>query len=354
MIQSNCPSFAPAALDRRALLKGAGALAAGLALGLPAVTRAASPTKMSVALDWYPNADHAGLFLAQERGYYASANLDVKLYTPADPTTVLQTVGAGRDTLGISYQTDTLYARAQSVPVVSIAALVQHPLNVLMVRKSSGITSPAGLKGKKVGMAGVPADEAILTTMFKTAGISIGDVTLVNVGYDLLPALLSGKVDGVIGVYWTHETILAEQQGVPVTSFRVEDWGVPDHYELLLVAGEDVLKKQSDAVSAFLGAMRHGFDDAIADPAAAIAALKKASKDLDVPVEQKGIELLIPAWTDHGKVAFGTQTAARWNAYGDWMEAQKLLDKPVDIPAAHRDDLFPAASAATPAATPGA
>ncbi|HET8628104.1 MAG TPA: ABC transporter substrate-binding protein, partial [Thermomicrobiales bacterium] len=218
MVQFNRSSFATAAVDRRALLKGAGTLAAGLALGLPTATRASSSTRVSLALDWYPNSDHAGLFLAQERGYFTAASLDVKLYTPADPTTVLQTVGAGRDTFGISYQTDTLYARAQNVPVVSIAALVQHPLNVLMVKKSSGIASPAGLKGKKVGMAGVPSDEAMLKTIFKTAGISVSDVTLVNVGYDLLPALLSGKVDGVIGVYYTHEAILAEQQGVPVIS----------------------------------------------------------------------------------------------------------------------------------------
>lgn len=354
MTQSTRSSSAPVALDRRAFLTGAGALATGLALGLPGAARAADTTKVSVALDWYPNANHAGLFLAQERGYFTAANLDVKLYTPADPTTVLQTVGAGRDTLGISYQTDTLFARAQDVPAVSVAALVQHPLNALMVKKSSGITSPAGLKGKKVGMAGLPSDEAMLKTMFTKAGISYDDVTVVNVGYDLLPALLSGKVDGVIGVYWTHETILAEQEGVPVTYFRVEEWGVPDYYELVMVAGEGVLKKQPEAISAFLGAMRHGYDDVIADPAAGLDALKKASKDLDAAVERKGIELLIPVWTDQGTIPVGTQTAARWNAYGDWMKSQKLLDAKVDIAAAHRDDLFPGGAAATPAATPGA
>ena len=98
---------------------------------------------VSVALDWYPNANHAGLYLAQERGYYAEEGLAPEFYTPSDPTTVLQTVGAGRDDFGISYQTDVLLARAAGVPVVSVLALVQTPLQGIMVLADSGITRPA-------------------------------------------------------------------------------------------------------------------------------------------------------------------------------------------------------------------
>src|SRR5699024_9099896 len=124
-----------------------------------------------------------------------------------------------------------------------------------------------------------------------------------NVGYDLLPAVLSGRVDAVIGVYWTHETILAEQQGSPVRYLRVEEWGVPDYYELILAAGEDAIAEQGEAITAFLGAMQRGYEDAIADPGAALDALLAASPELDADVERKGIELLIPVWTDHGDVA---------------------------------------------------
>ena len=98
---------------------------------------------ISVALDWYPNANHAGLFLAQERGYYAEEGLAPDFYTPSDPTTVLQTVGAGRDTFGISYQTDVLLARTAGVPVVSVLALVQTPLQGIMVLTDSGIDPAA-------------------------------------------------------------------------------------------------------------------------------------------------------------------------------------------------------------------
>ncbi|MGC4107288.1 MAG: ABC transporter substrate-binding protein [Thermomicrobiales bacterium] len=331
--------------------------AAGLLLGgrfvTPASTRAAAQdaTKVSLALDWYPTSQHAGIFVAQAKGYFTEAGLDVNIYTPADPTTVLQTVGAGRDTFGISYQTDVLFARAEQVPVVSVAALVQHPLNSLMFKQSANISRPADLKGKSVGIAGLPSDDAFLGTMLKTDGLTLDDVSIVNVGYDLLPALLSGRVDAVMGAYWTHESIVAEQQGTPVGYLRVEEWGVPDYYELVVVTGEDYANDHADTVSALLGAIQKGYDDAITDPDGAIAILKAASEDVVEEVERKGIDLLIPLWTDNGAVPFGTQTEDRWQAYAAWLKEQGLLKDDVDPASAFRTDLLPAASA-TPVASP--
>ena len=346
------------AFSRRSVAGAASVAAAGLFLGgrfaAPATTRAAqATTSVSLALDWYPTAQHAGIFVAQAKGYFAEAGLDVKVYTPADPTTVLQTVGAGRDTFGISYQADTLFARGESVPVVSVAALVQHPLNCLMYKQSTGITRPADLKGKSVGIAGLPSDDAVLGTMLRSDGLTLDDVTLVNVGYDLLPALLAGRVDAILGAYWTHEAILAEQAGTPVGYLRVEQWGVPDHYELVLVTGQDYANEHPETVSALLGAIQRGYDDAMADPDGAITILKAASADLDATVERKGIDLLIPLWTDNGALPFGTQSVERWQSYGDWMKEQGLLKEDVDIPAALRADLLPA-SGATPTASPEA
>ncbi|MDP8909013.1 MAG: ABC transporter substrate-binding protein, partial [Chloroflexota bacterium] len=310
-------------------------------------------TPVSVALDWYPNANHAGLVLADQRGYFAEEGLDVELYTPADPATVLQTVGAGRDTFGISYQTDVLFAREAGVPVVSVAALVQHPLNAVMTKADSGIARPADLVGKRVGIAGLPSDEALLSTMLAADGASLADVELVNVGFDLMPALFADRVDAVIGVYWTHETILAEMQGVPVTALRVEEWGVPDYYELVMTTSEQTLADQPETVQAFLRAMQRGYTAAIAEPDAAVDALVAASPDVQPEVEREGITLLTPLWTEGDTIPFGTQTDARWQAYGDWMKTQGLLSAEVDITAAFNTDLLPP-GAATPAASPPA
>ena len=250
-------------ISRRRLLGGAPHWARPPRWSLPRAAGAQDLQKVSIALDWYPNANHAGLYLAQERGYFADAGLEVELYTPSDPTVVLQTVGAGRDDFGISYQTDVLLARAEEVPVVSVAALVQHPLMGVMALESSGIARPADLVGTTVGYPGIPSQQAFLQTMLETDGASIDDVDLINVDFNLVPALISGQVDAVMGAYWTHETILAEQEGYPVTMLRVEDWGVPDYYELVLVASEEKIASDPEQIAALLGAVERGYLDAI-------------------------------------------------------------------------------------------
>lgn len=295
---------------------------------------------VTVALDWYPNANHAGLYLALERGYFADAGLAVDLYTPADPTTVLQTVGAGRDTFGISYQTDVLLARAQEVPVVSVAALVQRPLLGIMVLDESGITRPGDLAGTTIGYPGIPSQEAYLTTMLAADDLTLDDVELVNIGYELVPALLAGRVDASLGSYWTHETILAEREGFPVDILRVEEWGVPLYYELVLVASEDRIAQDPETIRAFLDAVQRGYTDAIADPAAALDALAAASPELDRAVEEEGIALLVPAWTEDVP-AFGVQTSERWRDYAAWMAANDLIPADLNVDDAFTADLLP-------------
>lgn len=340
-------------ISRRRVLGGLAALGAATAIGsLPRVAGAQDLQKISIALDWYPNANHAGLYLAQARGYFADAGLEVELYTPSDPTVVLQTVGAGRDDFGISYQTDVLLARAEGVPVVSVAALVQHPLMGVMALASSGIARPADLAGKTVGYPGIPSQQAFLTTMLAADGASIDDVDLINVDFNLVPALISGQTDAVMGAYWTHETILAEQEGYPVTMLRVEEWGVPDYYELVLVANEEKIASDPEQIAALLGAVERGYLDAIAEPDAAIAAMKAAYPELDEKVERLGIGLLAGVWLD-ADGRYGAQSAERWAAYAAWMKQSGLIPEDLDERSAFDATLLPeTAPAASPVAGP--
>lgn len=300
-------------------------------------------TDVSVALDWYPNANHAGLFLARERGYFAAEGLDVELETPADPTVVLQTVGAGRDTFGISYQTDLLLARAAGIPVVSVAAIVQRPLLGVMTLRERGITRPRELVGKSVGYPGIPSQEAFLATMLEADGARIADVELIDVGFDLVPAVVSGRVDAVMGAYWTHETILAERLGYPVDLLRVEEWGVPPYYELVLTAAEGTVADSPETVRAFLRAARRGYAEAATDQEAAVDALAIANPELDRAVEAAGLDLLASAWVEEGS-AFGAQSPQRWNAYAEWMVGRDLIPSDLDATAAYTSDLMPSAS----------
>ncbi|MBI2936556.1 MAG: ABC transporter substrate-binding protein [Chloroflexi bacterium] len=285
--------------------------------------------KVSVALDWYPNSNHAGLFLAQTKGYFRDEGLEVNMYTPSDPSAILQTVGADKDDFGVSYQSDVLLARAEKVPVVSIAGLVQHPLNSVMALKGSNIRRPRELMGKKVGYPGIPTDPPLLKTMVEKDGGDFAKVELVNIGFDLVAALLGRKVDAIVGAYWTHENILIEQQGEQVTILRMEEWGVPDFYELVLVANEKTLRERPGLVEKFLRATLKGYQDALADLDGALENLVKVNPEVDRALEQRGIRLLAPVWKD-GVPVIGWQTAQRWRGFADWMKANGLLDTSVE------------------------
>jgi len=306
----------------------------------------ASPTPaleaVSVALDWYPWSNHTGLLMAREHGHLRAEGLEVTLEVPANPEDVLKLVATGRNTFGISYQTDVLLARAQGIPVVSIAALVQHPLNSVMALERSGIRRPGDLAGKKVGYPGLPSDEALLATMLETDGARLEDVTLVNVGFELVRALLSGQVDAVIGAYWVHESILIEQQGEKPVILRVEQWGVPDFYELVMVTSEEELRTHADRVQRFVRGMVRGYQDAAADLDAAVALLAREYPETNVELEQQGIRLLAPLWTDSVPV-FGWQEEQRWTNYAAWMRERGLLAGDVDARAAFTNRFVEAA-----------
>jgi len=295
-------------------------------------------TKVSIALDWFPWSNHSGLFIAQERGYFADEGLDVSIFTPGDPSTVLQTVASGRDDFGISYQPELLIAREKGIPVVSVMALVQHPLNSVMSLKESGIVEPKDLAGKKVGAPGLPSDESLLDTMLRNQGLTLDDVEMVNVGFDLVPALISKQVDAVVGAYWVHESISATNQGFELNIMRMEQNGVPDFYELVIVANEEKIAQDPDLVQSFVRGVTRGYQDAIADPQDAVQLLKRVKPEVDLAIEIPGVELLAPLWaTDNG--VFGWQEEARWKDFAEWLVDTGRLSASTD-PMAAFDNSF--------------
>jgi putative hydroxymethylpyrimidine transport system substrate-binding protein len=287
--------------------------------------------KVRLALDWYPNANHAGLFVAKEKGYFDDENLELDMYTPVDPSTVNQTVAAGADDFGINYQPDLLLARSQGVPVLSVAALVQHPLNSVQTLKASGIERPADLVGKKVGYPGIPLNEPLLDTMLKHDGVDGGldQVELINVGFNLAEVLINGTVDACVGCYISHESFLIEAQGHPVNIMRMEEWGVPDFYELVLVTSEEMANKRPEVVQALVRAVIRGYRDAAADPEAAVETLLRGTDtEVDEAIERPGVRLLAPLWEDGGAV--GWQTSERWTDFADWLHANGLVSDPIE------------------------
>ena len=327
------------------------ALIAALAIAVVAVSAIACDitigeqeeemTDVKLALDWYPNANHLGFFIAQQKGYFADENLNVTMYTPSDPSTVLQTVGAGQDDFGMSYQPDVLLARNEGVPVVSILGVVQHPLNSLMTLETSGITRPSELAGKKVGYPGIPTNEPLLETMLKHDGLSgLDDIELVNIGWNISESLISEKVDGVVGAYWTHESINMENIGYPVNVMRMEEWGVPDYYELVLVTSESYLADNEDVARRLIRAVKRGFEEAIADPQAGVDVLVAENEgEIDESIDRPGADLLVPMWQLPNGGGFGTQEPARWNSFVQWMKDNDMISDSLSADDSYRADL---------------
>ena len=318
------------------LLIGAGAIILLVLVAVSFLTKDSEtpttkePTKISVVLDWFPWSAHAGLHVAKEKGYFAEEGLDVELRVPSDPSTILQTVASGRDDFGLSYQPDLILGRAQGVPVVSVAALVQHPMTSIMTLQSSGFSRPRDLVGRKLGHAGFPFNTPVVDTMLKHDGVAGGldDIEFVTVGFDVVPALIGKQVDAILG-YWVLESILLEKQGFPVNIMRAEQNGVPDYYEFVFVTNEEKIANDPDIVQRFVKAVKRGYEEAAADPQAAIQLMKQVNPELDLSVESKGVDLLAPLWkADNG--VFGWQEESRWLEFAQWMKDNGLLSQDVD------------------------
>lgn len=285
-------------------------------------------TKVSMALDWFPWSEHVGFFIAKEKGYFADEGLDVELRIPPDPATIIQTIASGRDDFGINTKHDILVAREQGIAVVSIMALYQRPVSALMTLEDSGIKTPKDLADKKVGWTGVPQHEKMMDTILKKYGMSLKDVEMVNVGFDLVPALIGKQVDAIAFGYWVYESIVSEKQGFPVNIMKIDEYGIPRHYELVVITNEDKLKNSPELVQKLVKAVKRGYEDAIKDPESAVQLLKKTNPEVDINIERRSTELQIPLWKS--EKGFGWQEEQKWVEFAQWMKDNGLLSKDVD------------------------
>ena len=306
-------------------------------------TATAAPVhKVTVWLDWYPNTDHAGIYVALAKGYYAAAGLDVKVQVPSGAADAVKLVAHGTGDVAISYEPTVLLSRQEGIPVVAIGAVVQKPLNAVLALKSTGITRPRQLEGHTVGMAGEPSDYTNLQALMQDDGGSYDKVHPVNVGYNLLPALLSHRVDAVIGAYWTWEALQAQAAGKPVNVMRLERYGVPTYDELVFITGQSRLSGEPIVLRAFLKATFAGYAYAAAHTAETTEILLKVPGVLSTSraLIQQSLTLLSPLFKD-GNGRYGTMDEHAWQAYADWMTAKKLMPGHLDASQAMTATLLP-------------
>ena len=283
--------------------------------------------KLKVMLDWYPNADHAGLYAAQASGEYERAGLDVEFVPPPDAAAPLKLVEAGRVDLAISYEPDVMLARDQGADVVAVGALVQKPLTSLMSLGAKGVTDPKQLAGKTVGTAGIPYQSAYLKTILDKAGVDPGSVKEVNVGFKLTGAMISKKVDATLGAFWNVEGVELAHAGRKPNIMRMENLGVPTYNELVVAARQDDLDEAGGSrVRRFMQATARGYAMVKADPAVGVDALLGADKSLDREVTTATVKATVPVFFPSDTDSpFGWQDPRAWALYEKWMRANDLL-----------------------------
>ncbi len=225
---------------------------------------ATTAQKLTVILDWFVNPDHAPLIVAKEKGFFAERGLDVELIAPADPNDPPKLVAAGKADLAVSYQPQLHIQVAEGLPLTRIATLVATPLNSLVVLEDGPVKSIADLKGRKIGYSVGGVEEALLKVMFAKYGLTLDDVSLVNVNFSLSPSLISGQVDAVIGAYRNFELNQMDIVGRPGRAFYIEEEGIPAYDELIVVANNARLK--DPRLKAFIDGLEAGVEYLINHP----------------------------------------------------------------------------------------
>lgn len=287
----------------------------------------------SLTLDFYPNPDHAGIYMAQKLGYFAEAGLDVSIHTPSDPAAPLKQVAAGRTDLAISYEPEILLAKSHGLDVVPVAALIPHPLTSMIWLKKSKIHGIGDLHGKTIATAGIPYQDAFLKTILARAGLTPDDVKTVNVGYGLLPALVGGRASAILGGFSNIEGVDLRQRGEDPVVTPVDKLGVPTYDELVLVGDRERLEADPQRIKLFIAALARGTAAAAKSPGAATKALLEANSDLDPKVTRAEVEETLPLLGAPGDESdsvdephpYGYIDTPQWADFMRWMYANELI-----------------------------
>ena len=291
--------------------------------------------EINVVLDWYPNALHAFIYTAIQRGYYKEEGLDVKIQFPANENDALSLVAAGKAEIGLYYQHDIIQAIAnQDIGVKSLGAVVQSPLNIILSLSDKNIQKPKDLEGKTVGYAGTALSEALVQTMMEANGADFASVEMVNVGFELMSSMTTGNVDATIGCLVNHEGPQMEEEGFDVNYFMVNEYGIPDYYEAVFLSGKEMIENEPEVLAGFLRASAKGFADFQADTATCLKILLDNQDEENFPlsttVEEQSAKTLLPLM-ETSDAPFLSQTDENWQNNIDWMYEAGLIKEKIEV-----------------------
>lgn len=296
--------------------------------------------EVTVVLDWTPNTNHTGLYVAEHEGYFAEERLDVEILLPGEATPE-QLVASGQADFGISYQENVTYARTQDVPIVSIAAIIQHNTSGFASLKEAGIEKPKDFEGKVYGGWGSPIEEAVMDTIMRIDGADIDQVEYVNIGNtDFFTAVERGDID-FAWIYYGWTGIEAELRDIALNMIYLNEYSdALDYYTPVIITSEKMIAEKEQTVRNFLKAVAKGYQFAIEKPDEAAEILSEAVPELDRDLVKKSQEWLAPRYQDDAP-RWGEQKLEIWENFARWMEEHGLLEKTLDSEKAFTNEFLP-------------
>lgn len=299
------------------------------------------PQRFDLALDFFVNPDHAGIYQALESGYFADAGLEVEPRVPSDPAAPIKQVASGQVDLAISYEPEVLLARDQGLDVVAVAALVHGPLTSLISLPEGGIDDPTDLAGKTVVTAGIPYQTAYLETILRDAGVEPDEVDRVDVGLGLQPPLIAGRADAMLGGFLNVEGVDLAEQGLDPKVVPVNELGIPTYDELVLVASAERLRDDPASIEAFIAALERGTEGAAADPAGATDALVEADDALEPELTRAQVGETLPLLLAPKGKPFGYMDPVEWEAFSAFFADQGEIEVRPAVGDLLTNDLLP-------------
>lgn len=296
--------------------------------------------KVTVMLDWFPNTNHTGLYVAKDKGYYKDQGLDVEIVQPGEGTTADQLVASGKANFGISYQESVTQARSNDIPLVSIAAMIQHNTSAFASLKEAGITSPKDFENKRYGGWGSPIEEAVLKAVMENVGADFSTVKNITLGEtDFFKSI--GQDADFMWIYYGWDGVEAERQGISINTIMLKDLDPAlDYYTPVIVTNEDHVKNKKELVKKFMDATTKGYQFAIDNPEEAAKMLLENAPELNEELVYASQKWLSTKYQDDAK-QWGVQKEEVWKRYADWMYERKLIEKNIDPKQAFTNEFLP-------------
>ena len=298
-------------------------------------------TPVTFILDWVPNTNHTGIFAAEANGYFEEAGLAVNIIQPGEVYPEAA-VASGIADFGISFQEQVTLARAEEVPIVSIAAVLQHNTSGFASAAGLNVTGPADFEGLRYGSFGTPFEAPTLEVLMSCAGADFSQLEIVNTGFaDPLALIAEGQID-MAWIFYGWQGFQARQQNVDLNVAMMEDYFdcIPDYYTPVVIASEDTIAGKPEVVSAFMTALSRGYDFAIENPGEAAKFLLAAAPELDAELVNMSQDWLSKYYQADAP-RWGEQKESVWQDYTDWMVEHGILTSPISAADAFTNRFLP-------------